>query len=59
MLTVSMLCDIAKVSRSGYYSWVKSEDIREKKRDKIEKILKLFLKYTNIEDMIKVQEEFI
>lgn len=31
LLTVSMLCDIAKVSRSGYYNWVKSESIRIEK----------------------------
>lgn len=32
VLTVAMLCDIAKVSRSGYYNWVKSENKR-KERD--------------------------
>ena len=29
LLNVSMLCDIAGVSRSGYYRWVKAKDIRE------------------------------
>lgn len=46
MLTVSMLCDIAKVSRSGYYNWVKSEDIRVKKegqdRNDFEIILEVY-----------------
>ena len=32
-LSVSMLCEIAGVSRSGYYRWVKAvEGIREKRR---------------------------
>ena len=43
MLTVSMLCDIAKVSRSGYYSWVKSEDIREKKEGQDRKDFEIIL----------------
>ena len=30
-LTVVALCDIAGVSTSGYYNWVKSEANREKK----------------------------
>ena len=35
-LSVSMLCEIAGVSRSGYYRWVKAVDVRDK-RDKREK----------------------
>lgn len=31
MLTVSMLCEIAKVSRSGYYNWINSENTRIEK----------------------------
>lgn len=31
LLTVSELCKIAGVSRSGYYNWLHSADIREKK----------------------------
>ena len=31
MLSVSMLCEIAHVSRSGYYNWIKSEEIRNLK----------------------------
>ena len=46
LLTVSMLCEIAKVSRSGYYNWVKSEQNRIKKENKdredFEKILKAY-----------------
>ncbi len=31
LLNVRMLCDIARVSRSGYYRWLKAKDIREAK----------------------------
>lgn len=31
LLTVSDLCTTAGVSRSGYYNWLHSADIREKK----------------------------
>ena len=37
LLTVSMLCEIAQVSRSGYYNWVNSEDMRIKKENKDKK----------------------
>ena len=30
-LSVCMLCDIAGVSRSGYYNWVKAAGTREKR----------------------------
>ena len=30
-LTVSMLCEIANVSRSGYYNWVSKKPFREDK----------------------------
>ena len=43
ILTVSMLCDIAQVSRSGYYNWVKSEDIRIQKENKDRKDFELIL----------------
>lgn len=33
-LSVSMLCDIAGVSRSGYYRWLNAADVREKKEKK-------------------------
>lgn len=33
-LSVSMLCGIAGVSRSGYYRWVNSADIREERERK-------------------------
>ena len=32
VLSVSMLCDIAQVSRSGYYRWVNAEEKRKKIR---------------------------
>lgn len=31
LLSVKMLCEIAGVSRSGYYNWINSEQIREEK----------------------------
>ena len=31
MLTVKELCEIARVSRSGYYNWVKSETARQER----------------------------
>ena len=33
LLTVSMLCEIARVSRSGYYNWVNSENTRIEKEN--------------------------
>ena len=32
-LSVTMLCEIAGVSRSGYYNWVHSADKRDKKEE--------------------------
>lgn len=43
LLTVSMLCEIAQVSRSGYYNWVNSEDMRIKKENKDKKDFKIIL----------------
>lgn len=34
LLNISMLCDIAGVSRSGYYRWIKAEKTREEKENK-------------------------
>lgn len=34
LLSTTMLCDIAGVSRSGYYNWVNAADKRDKKEDK-------------------------
>lgn len=34
VLTVSVLCDIAKVSRSGYYRWVNAEEKRKELEEK-------------------------
>lgn len=33
-LSVSMLCETAGVSRSGYYRWVNAADIREEREKK-------------------------
>lgn len=45
-LSIRMLCDIAGVSRSGYYRWLQAEDIREererKDREDFEQILKAY-----------------
>ena len=32
-LSVKMLCEIAGVSRSGYYNWVNAEETRLKKEE--------------------------
>lgn len=46
MLHVGMLCDIAGVSRSGYYRWCHAEDVRQDRekadREDFEKILKAY-----------------
>ena len=46
LLNVSMLCEIAGVSRSGYYRWVNATGTREKKekqdREDFELILKAY-----------------
>lgn len=38
-----MLCEIAHVSRSGYYNWVNSEDMRNKKESHDQKSFELIL----------------
>lgn len=43
MLTATMLCDIAKVSRSGYYNWIKSENNRIKKEEQDRKDFEIIL----------------
>lgn len=43
LLTVSMLCEIAQVSRSGYYNWINSENIRAEKEDKDRKNFEIIL----------------
>jgi len=43
LLTVSMLCEIAHVSRSGYYNWINSENIRIEKEDKDRKDFEIIL----------------
>ena len=45
-LSVSMLCDIAGVSRLGYYRWINASGVREereqKDREDFEQILKAY-----------------
>lgn len=43
LLTVSMLCEIAQVSRSGYYNWVNSENIRIEKEERDKKDFEVIL----------------
>lgn len=43
LLTVYMLCEIAHVSRSGYYNWVNSENIRIEKEEKDRKDFEVIL----------------
>lgn len=47
LLTISMLCDIAKVSKSGYYNWVESESNRLKKEEQDRKDFDLILEAYN------------
>ena len=42
-----MLCDIAGVSRSGYYRWVKAEDVRLERENKDRESFELILKAYN------------
>lgn len=46
-LNVSMLCEIAGVSRSGYYKWIKSAGIREEREKKDREDFELILKAYN------------
>lgn len=46
-LSVSMLCEIAGVSRSGYYRWVNSADAKEEKERKDREDFALILKAYN------------
>ena len=47
MLNVSMLCEIAGVSRSGYYRWVKATEYREKQEIKDREDFELILQAYN------------
>lgn len=44
LLNVSMLCDIAGVSRSGYYRWIQSESVRKERENKDRQDFELILK---------------
>lgn len=46
-LSVSMLCEIAGVSRSGYYRWVNAADVREEREKKDRGDFELVLKAYN------------
>lgn len=43
LLSVSMLCEIAGVSRSGYYKWVSSAGVREEREKKDREDFELIL----------------
>ena len=47
LLNVSMLCDIAGVSRSGYYRWVNAAETREEKEQRDKTDFELILKAYN------------
>ena len=47
MLSVSMLCEIAHVSRSGYYNWIKSEKIRNLKEEQDREDFEIILEAYN------------
>jgi len=46
-LSVSMLCEIAGVSRSGYYKWINSAEIRQKQEEEDRKDFELVLSAYN------------
>lgn len=46
-LNVSMLCDIAGVSRSGYYRWVNAADVRKERENKDKEDFGLIVKAYN------------
>lgn len=43
MLTVTLLCEIAKVSRSGYYNWINSEEVRIERENNDKKDFEIIL----------------
>lgn len=47
LMNISMLCDIAGVSRSGYYRWVKCKDVREAKERQDKEDFELILRAYN------------
>lgn len=47
MLNISMLCEIAGVSRSGYYRWVKATEYREKQEKKDREDFEIILQAYN------------
>ena len=46
-LSVSMLCEIAGVSRSGYYRWIQSESVRKERENKDRQDFELILEAYN------------
>ena len=44
LLSVKLLCDIAGVSRSGYYRWIQTADVRERREQQDCKDFELILK---------------
>lgn len=47
VLSVNVLCDVAGVSRSGYYMWIKAADTRKEKEIQDRKDFELILKAYN------------
>lgn len=56
ILNVSMLCSTACVSRQGYYYWLRTKDVRNKREERDKKISDSYWKPTTSEDMPSVQE---
>ena len=56
-LSVKMLCEIAGVSRSGYYNWVSSERKRKEKEIRDRSDFELILAAYTLEDTIKEHRE--
>lgn len=44
LLNISLLCEIARVSRSGYYRWIKSTKVRQKREEKDRQDFELILR---------------
>lgn len=47
MLNISWLCEIAQVSRSGYYNWVHHESTKDKREERDQKDFQLILEAYN------------
>ena len=51
MLSISYMCEIAGVSRSGYYAWVNAAPARQKREDKDQEDFNYFLNHNSPPDV--------